>query len=65
MDMSYIMDSGQNRLYTTFPKIFLLISVDPTDLSKNQKNHFFKKTSIFGLKMCSRGAKSGSIGIAR
>ena len=65
MDMSYIMDSGQNWLYTTFPNIFLLISADPADLSKNQKNHFSKKITIFGSKMCSRGAKSGSIGIAR
>ena len=32
MDMSYIMDSGQNRLYTTFPNIFSLISADPADL---------------------------------
>ena len=43
MDMSYIMDSGQNRVYTTFPNIFSLISADPADLSKNQKNHFSKK----------------------
>ena len=41
MDMSYIMDSDQNRLYTTFPNIFLLLlSADPADLSKN---HFSKK----------------------
>ena len=40
-DMSYIMDSGSNRLYTTFPNIFSLISADPADLSKNQKNHDF------------------------
>ena len=66
MDMSYIMDSGQNRLYTTFPNIFSLISADPADLSKNQKKTFFqKKNMIFGSKMYSRGAKSGSIGIAR
>ena len=66
MDMSYIMDSGQNRLYTTFPNIFSLLSADSADLSKNQKNHFSKKKiTIFGSKMCSRGAKSGSIGIAR
>ena len=65
MDIFYIMDSGQNRLYTTFPNIFSLLSADPADLSKNQKNHFFKKITIFEPKMCSRGAKSGSIGIAR
>ena len=47
MDMSYIMDSGQNRLYTTFPNIFSLLSADPADLSKNQENHFFKKKSRF------------------
>ena len=40
MDMSYIMDSGQNRLYTTFPNIFSLLSADPADLSYIQKNHF-------------------------
>ena len=65
MDMSYIMDSGQNRLYTTFPNIFSLLSADSADLSKNQKNHFFEKIAIFESKMCSRGVKSGSIGIAR
>ena len=65
MDMSYIIDSGQNRLYTTFPNIFLLLSTDPADLSYIQKNHFSKKSMILGSKMCSRGAKSGSIGIAR
>ena len=66
MDVSYIMDSGQNRLYTTFPNIFSLISADPADLFHIQKNHFSKKkNTIFGSKMCSRGAKSGSIGIAR
>ena len=47
MDMSYIMDSGQNRLYTTFPNIFKLISADPADLSKNQKNNFSKKNDDF------------------
>ena len=39
------MDSGQNRLYTTFPNIFSLISADPADLSKN---YFSKKNTIFG-----------------
>ena len=43
MDMSYIMDSGSNRLYTTFPNIISLLSADPADLSTNQKNHFFEK----------------------
>ena len=46
-DMSYIMDSGQNRSYPTFPNIFSSISAESTDLSKNQKNHFFKKIAIF------------------
>ena len=50
MDMFYIMDFGQNRLYTTFPIIFSLISADPADLSKNQKNHFFKKNHDFWIK---------------
>ena len=44
MDMFYIMDSGQNGLKTTFPNIFSLISAD---LSKNPKNHFFKKKRDF------------------
>ena len=43
MNMSYIIVSGPNRLYTTFPNIFVLISADPADLSKNQKNHFNSK----------------------
>ena len=59
MDMSYIMDSGQNRLYTTFPNIFSLISADPADLSHIQKNHFSKKIMIFWSKMCSREARTG------
>ena len=63
--MSYIMDSVQNRVYTTFPNIFLLLSADPADLSKNQKNHFSKKNDDFLSKICSRGLKSGSIGISR
>ena len=51
MDMSYIMDSGQNRLYTTFPNIFSLLSADPADLSKNQKkNNIFKKNHDFWIK---------------
>ena len=66
MDVSFIMDSGQNRLYTTFPNFFSLISADPADLSKNQKKIiFWKKSPFFESKMCSRGVKSGSIGIAR
>ena len=66
MNMFYIMDSGSNRLYTTFPNTFSLISADPADLSKKSKKSFFqKKITIFGSKMCSRGAKSGSIEIAR
>ncbi len=64
MDVSYIMDSGLNRLYTTFPNIFSLISADPADLSHNQKIIFLKKMRIFGSKICSRGAKSGPIRIA-
>ena len=52
MDMSYIMDSGQNELKTTFPNIFSLISADSADLSKNQKNHFSKKKSRFLDKKC-------------
>ena len=47
MDMSYIMDFGQNRLYTTFPNIFSLLSADPDDLSYTQKNHFPKKILDF------------------
>ena len=47
MDMSYIMDSGQNRLYTTFPNIDLRISADPADLFHIQKNHFSKTDHDF------------------
>ena len=47
MDMSYIMDSGQNWLYPTFRNIFWPLSAKSADLSKNQKNHFFKKNAIF------------------
>ena len=47
MDMSYIMDSGQNRLYTTFPNILLLISVDPADSFHIQKIIFQNKSWFF------------------
>ena len=47
MDMSYIMDSGQIRLYTTFSNIFSLLSADLADLSKIQKSQFSKKIVIF------------------
>ena len=43
MDMSYIMDSGQNGLYTTFPNIFSLLSADSADLSQIPKNHDFSQ----------------------
>ena len=49
MDVSYIMDSGQNRLYTTFPNIFLLLSADTADLSHIQKNHFHEKIPYFWI----------------
>ena len=47
MDMSYIMDFAENRLYTTFPNIFSLISADPADLSHIEKNHFLEKMAYF------------------
>ena len=47
MDMSYIMDSGQNYVYTTFPNFFSSISADSADLSKSQKNHIFEKKGDF------------------
>ena len=47
MDMSYIMDSGQNRLYTTFLNFFSLISADLPDLSHIQKKSFSSKNPIF------------------
>ena len=50
MDMSYIMGSGQKRLYTTFPNIFSLLSADLADLSYIQKNHFHEKISYFWIK---------------
>ena len=66
MDMSYIMDSGQNYVYTTFPNFFSLISADSADLSHNQKNIIFlKKMDIFESKMCCTRAKTGSIGTPR
>ena len=43
MDMSYIIENKSNRLKTTFPKIFSLMSADPADLSKNQKKIIFPK----------------------
>ena len=49
MDMSYIMDSGSNRLKTTVPNIFLSLSADPADLSYMQKNHFSKKIHDFSI----------------
>ena len=49
MDVSYIMDSGQNRLYTTFPNFFSLISADPADLLNIEKNHFFEKIPYFWI----------------
>ena len=52
MDVSYIMDSGQNRLYTTFPNFFSLISADPADLSNIEKNHFFEKIPTFLDRKC-------------
>ena len=62
MDMSYIMDSGQNYVYITFPNIFSLISADSADLSKIQKNHIFeKKRRFFGSKIGSRDVKTGTV----
>ena len=64
IDMSYIMDSDQSRVYTTFSNIISLIPADPADLSI-KKSFFQKKMTIFWSKICSRGLKSGSMGIAR
>ena len=47
MDMSYIMDSGLNTHYTTFPNIFSLLSAESADLSHNQKDHIFEKKMLF------------------
>ena len=52
MDMSFIIENKSNRLKTTFPNIFSLISADPADLSKNQKNHFSKKNHDFLDQKC-------------
>ena len=63
MDMANMLDSGQNGSYTTFLNIFSLISADPADLSKSQKNHIFeKKNAIFSSKIGSRDVKTGPIG---
>ena len=48
MDMSYIMDSGQNSQYTTFPNFFSL-SADPADLSNIEKNDFLEKIPYFWI----------------
>ena len=47
MDMSYIMESVLNGLYTTFPNIFSSVSAESADLSYNPKNHFSKKKHVF------------------
>ena len=65
MDMSYIIENKSKRLKTTFPNIFSLISADPADLSYIKKIIFPKKSMSFRSKICSREAKSGSMGIAR
>ena len=49
MDMSYIMDSGQNSQYTIFPNIFSLLSADLADLSHIQKNYFHEKILYFWI----------------
>ena len=56
MDMSYIMDSGLNRLYTISPNIFSLLSVDPADLSYIQKI-IFQKSIIFDRKSPLKGSE--------
>ena len=61
IDMAYIMDSGQNRLYTTFPNFFSWTSAISADLSKNQKIIFLKKKAIFLLKNDAKGVKTGPI----
>ena len=45
--------------------MFSLISAESAYLSHNQNNHIFEKKRIFGSKICSRGAKSCPIRIAR
>ena len=50
MDMPYMMDSGLNNQYTSFPNIFSLKSGESADLSHNQTNRIFQKISIFGSK---------------
>ena len=52
MDMSCIMDSGQNRLYTTFPNIFSLLSDDP---EKKKKKSFFQKHDDFLIENLLKG----------
>ncbi len=47
IDMAYIMDSGQNRVYTTFPNFFSWKSAISADLSQYQKNRFSKKNAVF------------------
>ena len=52
MDMSYIIENKSNRLKTTFPNIFLLLSADPADLSHIQKIHFHENDPIFLDRKC-------------
>ena len=45
--MSYIMDSVQNKVYTTFPNIFSLLSADFYRFIIHPKNHFHEKIPYF------------------
>ena len=66
MDMSYIIENKSNRSKTTFPKIFFInIGRSGRFIKKLKIVMFWKKSPFFESKMCSRGAKSGSIRIAR
>ena len=65
MDMSYITDSGQighTQLSLTF---FINIGRSGRFIKKSKIVIFWKKSRFLESKMCSRGAKSGSIRIAR
>ena len=58
MDMSYIMDSGKNSLYTTFPNIFfIIIGRFGRFINKPKKSYFWKKCKFFNQKSAVEGPK--------
>ena len=46
MDMSYIMDSGQNGLWTTFPKFFINIGRSGRFIKKTKNEGGYSKNGL-------------------